>query len=74
VVQSVSIPVIGMGGIMDYRDAIEFLIAGAKAIQIGTANFVTPDAGIRILDGMREFCMENNITCLDQLINTLQAG
>ena len=74
VAQSVSIPVIGLGGIMDYRDAIEFLIAGARAIQVGTANFVNPDASIKVLDGIRNFCLENGISRLDQLIGTLQTG
>jgi dihydroorotate dehydrogenase (NAD+) catalytic subunit len=74
VVQSVSIPVIGLGGIMDYRDALEFLIAGARAIQVGTANFVDPDASIKVLDGIRNFCMENGIAHLDQLIGTFQTG
>ncbi|RPI76126.1 MAG: dihydroorotate dehydrogenase [Desulfobacteraceae bacterium] len=74
VVQSVSIPVIGLGGIMDFRDALEFLIAGARAIQVGTANFVDPDASIKVLDGIRDFCNENNISRLDQLIATLQSG
>jgi dihydroorotate dehydrogenase (NAD+) catalytic subunit len=74
VVQSVSIPVIGLGGIMDYRDALEFLIAGARAIQVGTANFVNPAASIEILEGIRNFCRENNISHLGQLIGTLQTG
>ncbi|HPQ29678.1 MAG TPA: dihydroorotate dehydrogenase, partial [Desulfobacteraceae bacterium] len=52
VVRSVNIPVIGGGGIMDYRDALEFLIAGARAVQIGTANFVNPGISVEIIDGL----------------------
>ena len=61
VVRAVKIPVIGVGGIVDYRDALEFLIAGARAIQIGTANFVNPRASLDIVEGLRMFCQEKKI-------------
>src|SRR6195256_5107387 len=53
--QLVKIPVIGMGGIMDAQDALEFMIAGANAVQIGTANFVDPFIWAKLIDGMREY-------------------
>jgi dihydroorotate dehydrogenase (NAD+) catalytic subunit len=55
-VRAVKIPVIGMGGIVTPEDALEFLIAGAKAVQIGTANFFAPDTAIKVVDGIREYC------------------
>ena len=72
VVQSVDIPVIGIGGIMDHRDALEFLIAGAKAIQVGTANFVNPCVGLDIVEGIRAFCRERGITRIDDLIGSFE--
>jgi dihydroorotate dehydrogenase (NAD+) catalytic subunit len=71
VVQTVKIPVIGLGGIMDYRDALEFLITGARAIQIGTANFVRPQATIEVIRGLADYCREKELEGLDQLIGTL---
>jgi len=59
--KSVDIPVIGMGGIMNATDAIEFMLAGAGAIQIGTANFVKPMAALEIIDGLNSWCQENGI-------------
>ena len=72
VVQSVDIPVIGIGGIMDHRDALEFLIAGARAIQVGTAHFVNPRAGLGIVEGIRAFCQEKGIAHIDDLIGSLE--
>ena len=65
VAQKVKIPVIGIGGIMKAEDALEFLIAGATAIQIGTANFVNPHATIEIIEGIETFMVERNISKLD---------
>jgi dihydroorotate dehydrogenase (NAD+) catalytic subunit len=72
VVQSVDIPVIGIGGIMDHRDALEFLIAGARAVQVGTANFVDPCISLDIVEGIRAFCRERGITHIDDLIGSLE--
>ncbi|MBW2205192.1 MAG: dihydroorotate dehydrogenase, partial [Deltaproteobacteria bacterium] len=72
VVRAVKIPVIGVGGIVDYRDALEFLIAGASAIQIGTANFVNPRASLDIVEGLRSFCQEKGIDRIEDLIGTLK--
>jgi dihydroorotate dehydrogenase (NAD+) catalytic subunit len=72
VVKTVEIPVIGVGGIMSYRDALEFLIAGATAIQVGTANFVNPRATIEIIEGIRRYCIEKGITEIGELIGSLE--
>ncbi len=71
VVKTVRIPVIGIGGIMDYRDALEFLIAGAKAVQVGTANFVNPRASLDIIKGLKAFCQGHGITAIDEIIGTI---
>ena len=72
VVRAVKIPVIGVGGIVDYRDALEFLIAGARAIQIGTANFVDPRASLDIIEGLRIFCQDKGIDRIEDVIGTLK--
>jgi dihydroorotate dehydrogenase (NAD+) catalytic subunit len=68
VVSTVSIPVIGVGGIMDYHDALEFLLVGARAIQVGTANFINPRAAIEIIQGLNDFCVRENINNIIQII------
>jgi len=72
VANRVSIPVIGIGGIMDANDALEFLIAGATAVQIGTANFINPQASIHILKGIIAFMDRQQIRSVHDLIGTLQ--
>jgi len=72
VVQTVNIPVIGLGGIINYRDALEFLIVGATAIQIGTASFVNPRASIEIIAGLENHCQEKGLDRIDQLIGSLE--
>jgi dihydroorotate dehydrogenase (NAD+) catalytic subunit len=72
VAQAVNVPVIGIGGIMTTKDALEFLIAGAVAVQIGTANFINPHATIDIIDGIEAFMMERNITDIADIIATLK--
>lgn len=72
VVRAVKIPVIGVGGIVDYRDALEFLIAGARAIQIGTANFVNPKAPLDIIEGLKMFCQDKGIDRIEDVIGTLK--
>lgn len=74
VVKAVRIPVIGIGGITDYRDALEFLIAGARAVQVGTANFVNPRATLDIVDGLKRFCEERGISRIEDIIGTLKEG
>ena len=72
VVRAVKIPVIGVGGIVDYRDALEFLIAGARAVQIGTANFINPRASLDIVEGLKMFCQDKGIDRIEDLIGTLK--
>ena len=71
VVNRVRIPVIGLGGIMTARDALEFLIVGAKAVQIGTASFVDPCATMKILEGIEEYLREHAFADISDLIGTL---
>jgi dihydroorotate dehydrogenase (NAD+) catalytic subunit len=71
VVKTVDIPVIGVGGIMEHTDALEFLIAGARAIEVGTANFVNPRATLDILEGISKFCEEKGIANIDELTGSL---
>jgi dihydroorotate dehydrogenase (NAD+) catalytic subunit len=70
-VAAVRIPVIGLGGIMDHQDALEFLLVGARAIQVGTANFINPRAALEIVNGLRDFCERENISHINQLIGGL---
>jgi dihydroorotate dehydrogenase (NAD+) catalytic subunit len=74
VVQAAKIPVIGIGGIMTADDALEFLIAGAAAVQIGTANFVKPHATTDIIDGIEMFLAQKNIARVADIIGTLQTN
>jgi len=67
----VSIPIIGIGGIMDYKDALEFIICGATAVQVGTANFVNPKSTIEIIDGIKKYCIKNKITDIKKLVGCL---
>lgn len=69
---SVAIPVIGIGGITSARDALEFLIAGASAVQVGTASFAQPGATLAIIQGIEAYLDENNIATAAELIGTLQ--
>ncbi len=70
---AVSIPVVGMGGIMTAEDAVEFMLAGAAAVAVGTANFVDPTATMRIVDGLEEFCRSRGIGAVSQLTGALDA-
>lgn len=72
--QAVRIPVIGIGGIMNAEDAIEFILAGATAIQVGTANFVNPRATMEIVEGIRAFLQEKKIPAVRDLIGTVRTG
>lgn len=74
VVSAVRIPVIGIGGIMDYSDALEFLIAGARAIQVGTANFVNPRATLDIVEGLKKFCEDQGISSIDEIVGSLKGN
>ena len=74
VVHAVDIPVIGIGGIMTAEDAIEFLLVGAAAVQVGTANFIDPSAGVKIAHGIKEFCEQYNVDDVNKLVGTLEAS
>lgn len=69
--QKVKVPVIGVGGIVSAEDAIEFFIAGATAVQIGTANFVNPRATIEIIEGIEKYLADRNIASLSEITGTL---
>lgn len=66
--KAINIPIIGMGGIEDYKDAVEFIIAGASAISIGTANFSNPYVTKEVLEGIKSYMIENNIDDINNLI------
>jgi dihydroorotate dehydrogenase (NAD+) catalytic subunit len=70
--QAVSIPVFGMGGIASAEDALEFILAGAAAVQVGTANFVNPAATINIIQGLEDYCRAKGIDKLDSLVGGLR--
>ena len=69
--QAVKIPVVGMGGIMDARDALEFMIAGATAVQVGTANFVDPLLWQRMIDGISEYLCRHKIDNAMDLVGSV---
>jgi dihydroorotate dehydrogenase (NAD+) catalytic subunit len=56
---------------MDYKDALEFIICGATAVQVGTANFVNPKSTIEIIDGIKKYCIKNKITDIKKLVGCL---
>lgn len=72
VANTVKIPVIGIGGIMNAEDAVEFIIAGASAIQVGTANFIDPQVTIKIIAGIEKYLIENEIDSVNELIGSLK--
>jgi dihydroorotate dehydrogenase (NAD+) catalytic subunit len=65
------IPILGLGGIRTASDAVEFIIAGATAVAVGTANFVEPNCTIKIIDGLKRYCLSHNITNIKELIGSL---
>jgi len=72
VYQAVKVPIIGLGGIMNANDAIEFMLAGASAIQVGTANFIDPLTTINIIDGINDYLERHKISSAKELIGQLQ--
>ncbi len=74
VMSRISIPVIGIGGIMTAGDALEFLLLGAKAVQVGTANFINPHATMDILEGMQDYLQSNNIKDINEFIGIFSGG
>jgi dihydroorotate dehydrogenase (NAD+) catalytic subunit len=71
--RAVKIPILGIGGIATVQDALEFLIVGATAVQVGTANFVDPSTGVRIANGSHDYCVSNGITNSASLVGSLDA-
>ncbi len=71
VAKAVRIPVIGLGGIMNAHDAIEFLMCGATAVQIGTANFIDPTVTLKVIDGINEWCDSHGIRDLHDIIGVI---
>ena len=71
VARAVKIPVIGLGGIMTAKDALEFLMCGATAVQIGTANFIDPAVTIKVRDGINDWLDSHNISSVSEIIGTL---
>jgi len=67
VVRSVDIPVIGIGGIMNADDALQFFLAGAKAIQVGTGNFINPRAPLEIIAGLKRYCKRNKLSNISKI-------
>lgn len=72
VAKAVKIPIIGMGGIMKASDAIEFLLAGASAIEVGTANFIDPTISIQILDGIESYLNEHHYQSVGDIVGALK--
>lgn len=68
---AVKIPIIGMGGISSWQDAIEFILAGSSAIQIGTHNFIDPTISVKVIDGISEYLDRNNIASVSELVGAL---
>ncbi len=72
VAKAVKIPVIGLGGIMNAKDAIEFLLAGATAVQIGTANFIDPTVTMKVIDGINEYLDRHGFKSVTEIIGSLE--
>lgn len=70
--KAVKTPLIGIGGIMTAEDAIEFMLVGASAVQVGTANFVDPEASIKIVEGIASYCKDNKIKNVKELVGSLR--
>lgn len=67
VARAVNIPVVGLGGIMDASDALQFIMAGATAVQVGTANFIDPAASVKVVEGLENYCVRHNIADINEL-------
>lgn len=69
--KAVKIPVIGLGGIMNGRDAIEFMLAGARAIEVGTANFINPAVTVEIVDYMNDYCERHGVKDINEIVGMI---
>jgi len=72
VYKSVSLPIVGMGGIMNGTDAVEFFIAGASAVAVGTANFINPQASLEVVDGIGDYLEKMEMTSVKELVGSLR--
>ena len=72
VAKAVKIPVIGLGGIMNWKDAVEFMLAGASAIQIGTANFIDPCVAIKVIDGINDYLDRHGFKSVKEIVGALE--
>lgn len=70
--QAVQIPLIGIGGIMTANDALEFIIAGASAVQVGTATFVQPDAALQVIEGIENYLEQHHISSVSELVGSIK--
>jgi dihydroorotate dehydrogenase (NAD+) catalytic subunit len=71
VYHAVRIPIIGMGGICNWQDAIEFILAGSTAIQVGTYNFVDPASSVKILEGIEAYLDRHHIASVNELVGQI---
>ena len=72
VAKAVNIPVVGLGGIMNWKDAVEFLLAGATAIQIGTANFIDPAITVKVAEGINDYLDRHGYNSVSDIIGALE--
>jgi dihydroorotate dehydrogenase (NAD+) catalytic subunit len=72
VYHAVNIPIIGIGGISNWKDAVEFILAGATAIQIGTYNFIDPTVSVKVIEGIENYLDKHNLRSISALIGKLE--
>lgn len=72
VANAVKVPVVGMGGIMNATDAIEFILAGASAVQLGTANFIDPQITVKVVEGIEDYLVRHGISDINDLVGALE--
>jgi len=72
VARKVKVPIIGMGGIMKAQDALEFLIAGASMVAVGTANFINPRAPLDVLEGIKSYAKKHKVNNIHKIIGSLK--
>ena len=70
--KAVDIPILGLGGIVTASDAIEYMLAGASAISIGTGNFIAPDTAIKVVDGIEDYMKQYHIQDINEIVGTVQ--
>lgn len=70
--KAVSVPILGMGGVTTGIDAVEFMLAGATAVAVGTANFMNPQATVDVIDGIIDYCEEQGVNDVNDLIGALE--